>query len=86
MSIMVKECVMHKYCRHWIAAFFLITVSSPVRADQDEARTLVNKAVKAMGGEEKLAKFKCPKQVRFADTLPKSPVGKIIRKELRKLV
>jgi long-chain acyl-CoA synthetase len=33
--------------------------------------------------QERLAKFKCPKQVRFADTLPKSPIGKILRKELR---
>lgn len=36
--------------------------------------------------QEKLARFKCPKQVRFVDALPKSPVGKILRKELRELV
>ena len=35
---------------------------------------------------EKLARFKCPKQVRFVESLPKSPVGKILRKELRKLI
>ncbi|HSE93348.1 MAG TPA: long-chain fatty acid--CoA ligase [Methylomirabilota bacterium] len=35
--------------------------------------------------EERLARFKCPKQVRFVDALPKSPVGKILRKELRGL-
>jgi long-chain acyl-CoA synthetase len=33
--------------------------------------------------QTRLAKFKCPKQVRFVDALPKSPVGKILRKELR---
>jgi len=33
--------------------------------------------------ETRLARFKCPKQVRFVDSLPKSPVGKILRKELR---
>jgi long-chain acyl-CoA synthetase len=33
--------------------------------------------------ESKLARFKCPKQIRFVDALPKSPVGKILRKELR---
>jgi long-chain acyl-CoA synthetase len=33
--------------------------------------------------QARLAKFKCPKQVRFVDALPKSPVGKILRKELR---
>lgn len=32
---------------------------------------------------ERLARYKCPKQVRFLPSLPKSPVGKILRKELR---
>jgi long-chain acyl-CoA synthetase len=32
-----------------------------------------------------LAKFKCPRHVRFVDALPKSPIGKILRKELRAL-
>src|SRR3990172_4096130 len=31
----------------------------------------------------RLAKYKCPKEIRFVDALPKSPVGKILRKELR---
>jgi long-chain acyl-CoA synthetase len=33
--------------------------------------------------QARLAKYKCPKQVRFLETLPKSPIGKILRKELR---
>jgi long-chain acyl-CoA synthetase len=33
--------------------------------------------------QTRLAKFKCPKAVRFVDSLPKSPIGKILRKELR---
>jgi long-chain acyl-CoA synthetase len=33
--------------------------------------------------QSRLAKYKCPKEVRFVDALPKSPVGKILRKELR---
>jgi long-chain acyl-CoA synthetase len=33
--------------------------------------------------QSRLARFKCPKEVRFVDSLPKSPVGKILRKELR---
>jgi len=31
----------------------------------------------------RLAKYKCPREIRFVDALPKSPVGKILRKELR---
>ena len=33
--------------------------------------------------QERLAKFKCPKDVRVVESLPKSPIGKILRKELR---
>ncbi|MBI2159405.1 MAG: hypothetical protein HYU25_03270 [Candidatus Rokubacteria bacterium] len=33
--------------------------------------------------QQRVAKFKCPKQVRFVESLPKNPVGKILRKELR---
>jgi long-chain acyl-CoA synthetase len=35
--------------------------------------------------QARLAKYKCPKQVRFVEALPKSPIGKILRKELRSL-
>ncbi|MGH2721949.1 MAG: hypothetical protein ACRDJO_10150 [Actinomycetota bacterium] len=35
--------------------------------------------------QERLAKFKCPREVRVMDSLPKSPIGKILRKELRAL-
>jgi long-chain acyl-CoA synthetase len=34
---------------------------------------------------ERLAKYKCPRHVRFVEGLPKSPIGKILRKELRRL-
>jgi long-chain acyl-CoA synthetase len=30
-----------------------------------------------------LARFKCPRDIRFTEALPKSPIGKILRKELR---
>ncbi|MEK7372022.1 MAG: long-chain fatty acid--CoA ligase, partial [candidate division NC10 bacterium] len=36
--------------------------------------------------QTRLARYKCPKQVRFVDSLPKSPVGKILRKELRRQI
>ncbi|OGK89689.1 MAG: hypothetical protein A2X51_11025 [Candidatus Rokubacteria bacterium GWC2_70_24] len=36
--------------------------------------------------QTRLARYKCPKLVRFVDSLPKSPVGKILRKELRRQI
>jgi long-chain acyl-CoA synthetase len=35
--------------------------------------------------QSRLAKYKCPRQVRFLPALPKNPLGKILRKELRAL-
>jgi long-chain acyl-CoA synthetase len=35
--------------------------------------------------QERLARYKCPKHVRFVDALPKRPIGKILRRELRSL-
>ncbi|HDP80161.1 MAG TPA: long-chain fatty acid--CoA ligase [Spirochaetes bacterium] len=35
--------------------------------------------------KEKLAAYKVPKQVEFIDELPKSPVGKILRREVREM-
>lgn len=36
-------------------------------------------------GKKNLTGYKRPRQVQFMDSLPKSPVGKILRKELRKI-
>ena len=36
--------------------------------------------------QSRVARFKCPKEVRFVPSLPKSPIGKILRKELRRQV
>ena len=35
--------------------------------------------------QSRLAKYKCPRRIRFLDSLPKSPIGKILKKELRRL-
>ncbi len=34
--------------------------------------------------QERLAKFKSPKQVLFVPELPKSPIGKVLKRELRR--
>jgi long-chain acyl-CoA synthetase len=33
--------------------------------------------------QQHLGKYKCPKYVKFIDTMPRNPIGKILRKELR---
>ncbi|RJP70177.1 MAG: long-chain-fatty-acid--CoA ligase [Candidatus Abyssobacteria bacterium SURF_17] len=35
--------------------------------------------------QSRLAKYKCPRRVEFLDAMPKTPIGKIQKKELRKL-
>jgi hypothetical protein len=40
----------------WLAASLLIVVASPAFADEKEVATVLDKAIKALGGEEKLAK------------------------------
>ena len=35
---------------------------------------------------KRLSSFKCPESIEFIDALPKNPLGKILRKELRALV
>ena len=32
----------------------------------------------------KLARYKCPKNIQFWDKLPKTPIGKIIRKAIKR--
>jgi long-chain acyl-CoA synthetase len=34
--------------------------------------------------KERIAGYKCPKSIDFFDTLPKSTVGKILRREVKK--
>ncbi|MCP4757372.1 MAG: hypothetical protein GY866_41455 [Proteobacteria bacterium] len=34
---------------------------------------------------EHLAKYKCPKYVEFLSEMPRNPIGKILRKDLREL-
>ncbi len=64
------------------------------RPDATMGEEVVAFVVKKAGGEvaeeellafcrERLAKYKTPKEVIFTDALPKSPIGKILKKDLR---
>ena len=35
---------------------------------------------------KRLSSFKCPESIEFIDVLPKNPLGKILRKELRAML
>ncbi|MET9761981.1 hypothetical protein ABZ016_23490 [Streptomyces sp. NPDC006372] len=51
-----------------------VSLKSGHTATEDDLRQLVR---------SRLAGYKVPKHVKFVDTLPKSPVGKILRRALR---
>jgi fatty-acyl-CoA synthase len=36
--------------------------------------------------QQRLAKFKVPRQIEFIDALPRTPSGKVLKRELRELV
>jgi long-chain acyl-CoA synthetase len=50
----------------------------------ETGETLTDEDIKAWC-KEKLAAYKVPKQVEFMDELPKSPIGKVLRRKLREM-
>ena len=77
------------YAHPKIAEAAVVGMRDPVMGEDVLAFVVLKSGEHADGPEimafcaERLARYKCPKQVRFVDALPKSPVGKILRKELR---
>jgi len=66
-----------------------VGVADPYRGETIKAYVVLKPGEKATEAEiihfcrEKLAAYKVPKRVEFRDSLPKSAVGKILRKVLR---
>jgi long-chain acyl-CoA synthetase len=77
------------YAHPAVAETAVIGVADPVMGEDVLAFVVCKSGATATADaviafcQERLAKYKCPKQVRFVDSLPKSPIGKILRKELR---
>ena len=77
------------YAHPKIAEAAVVGLADPLMGEEVLACVALKSGVEATAAEiiafcqERLAKFKCPKEVRFLPALPKSPVGKILRKELR---
>jgi long-chain acyl-CoA synthetase len=77
------------YAHPTVAEAAVVGVADPLMGEEVLAFVVLRPGAAATGDElaafcqQHLARFKCPKQVRFVDALPKSPVGKILRKELR---
>jgi len=79
------------YAHPKIAEAAVVGVRDPVMGEEVLAFAVLKTGERATADEvvafcqDRLARFKCPKQVRFVEALPKSPIGKVLRKELRAL-
>ena len=68
----------------------VIGVPDPVYGEEIKAvvvpkpgQTLTEEAVIEFC-QARLARFRCPKSIGLAESLPKNPVGKVLKRELRK--
>ncbi len=81
------EEVLHAHRK--VAEAAVVGMADPLMGEEVRAWVVLREGQTATPAEitafcaERLARFKCPKDVRITDGLPKSPVGKILRRELR---
>jgi long-chain acyl-CoA synthetase len=74
-----------------VAEAAVVGKSDEMMGEEVLAYVVLKSGVEASEGEligycrQHLAKYKCPKRVEFLDAMPKTPIGKIQKKELRKL-
>jgi long-chain acyl-CoA synthetase len=72
-----------------VAEAAVVGMPDPLMGEEVRAFVVLKSGATATAGDviafcqSRLARFKCPKEIRFVDSLPKSPIGKILRKELR---
>ena len=72
-----------------VAEAAVVGVPDPLMGEEARAFVVLKNGAHATAEDviafcqSRLARFKCPKEIRFVDSLPKSPIGKILRKELR---
>ena len=79
------------YAHPAVAEAAVVGLRDPLMGEEVLAFVVLKRGAAVDGGaliefcQARLAKYKCPKQIRFVESLPKSPIGKVLRKELRSL-
>jgi acyl-CoA synthetase (AMP-forming)/AMP-acid ligase II len=72
-----------------VAEVAVIGIPDPVWVERVHALVVLNKGAQATEEEvinfcrKRIAHFKAPKGIEFVESLPKSPQGKILKKEIR---
>jgi acyl-CoA synthetase (AMP-forming)/AMP-acid ligase II len=66
----------------WGETVKAIVVAQPGRADDADSRATLERELLAWS-RERLAGYKCPTSVDWAEVLPRNPSGKILKRELR---
>ena len=89
LNVFPREVEKVLYAHPAVAEAAVVGRPDAVMGEEILAHVVLQPAASATAGEliafceTRLARFKCPREVRFADALPKNPLGKVLKSRLR---